>query len=462
MSKLLPTYIAAVCIGSVALLAYLVIGVEWHLSTLVEMGLFILLIVAAGSFPLPVAPTTKADVSTAVLFGAVLLLDPGVAALTGATGIAVYNVLLRYHGERMRWPWYQYLFNAAATALYVGLASLLFQAVAPSDSLLTLAAAPAAVVMYMVNTLLITGAVSAQVMVNPLRFWWTGTKENGLAEASLLAFGFLGAVVYEDSPWTVVALFIPVAIIYVAFSRLARSNSQLADALRDLVSTSKLASVGAISLDLAHQIKNPLAIILGSLEGVEGLAEEGSRERRRLDTAYKAGWRIQELTESFMSVGQQQRLKVAAVLNDALVIAGLPNQKKVETRWDCPDNLPMIEGNPVLIREVFSNIFSNAMDAMADSGLITVNAVSVDGSVAVRISDDGPGIPDEIAAHLFEPFHTTKPKGHGLGLFAVKHIVEMYHGSVGVETAKGSGTSFIVSLPAAIAGNGSKALDGAR
>jgi len=71
----------------------------------------------------------------------------------------------------------------------------------------------------------------------------------------------------------------------------------------------------------------------------------------------------------------------------------------------------------------------------------------------------GPGIPDEIAAHLFEPFHTTKPKGHGLGLFAVKHIVEMYHGSVGVETAKGVGTSFIISLPAAVSGNGSRALD---
>ncbi|MCZ6788972.1 MAG: hypothetical protein O7D33_03350 [Chloroflexi bacterium] len=130
MSKLLPTYIAVVCIGSVALLAYLVTGVEWQLSTLGKMGLFLLLIVAAGSFPLPVAPTTKADVSTAVLFGAVLLLDPGVAALTGAMGIAVYNVLLRYHGERMRWPWYQYPFNAAVTALYVGLASLQFQAMA--------------------------------------------------------------------------------------------------------------------------------------------------------------------------------------------------------------------------------------------------------------------------------------------------------------------------------------------
>ena len=463
MPKLLTTYIALVGIASVALVAYLASGVDWQLSTLGEMSLFIVLIVAAGSFPLPVAPTTKADVTTAVLFGAVLLLEPGAAALAGAIGMAVYNVLLRYHGERMRWPWYQYPFNAAATALYVGLASLQFHAIAPDSGLLTLAVAPAAVFMYMVNTALITGAVSAQMRVNPLRFWWMGTKENGPAEVSGLAFGFLGAVVYHESPWTVVALFVPVAIIYVAFSRLARSKGQLEQALSDLealqgsiVSASKLASIGAISLNLAHQMKNPLAIMLGSLEGMQGKVEEGSREEQRLETAYRAGWRMQELTETFTSIGQQKRLflNVGTVLNEALVMASLSNQKKIETRWDCPEDLPMIEANPVLIREAFSNIFSNAMDALAVGGLIAVDASTNDGVIVVRISDDGAGMPDEIVAHLFEPFYTTKSKGHGLGLFAVKHILEMYNGGVEIETGRGNGTSVIVRLPVDESQNG--------
>ena len=202
---------------------------------------------------------------------------------------------------------------------------------------------------------------------------------------------------------------------------------------------------------MAHQIKNPLAIMLGSLEGLQSKAEEGSRERRRLDAAYKAGWRIQELTETFMSMGKQSGslLNVGTVLNDALVMAGLPNNKKIVTRWDCPEDLPMIEGNSVLIREAFSNIFSNAMDAMAEGGLITVEASAHNGAVKVRIADDGSGIPPEIVAHLFEPFHTTKPKGHGLGMFAVKHIVEMYHGEVSVGTATGDGTSVFISLPVA-------------
>ncbi len=449
MSKLLPTYVALVCIGSMALLAYLATGVEWQLSTLGEMGLFILLIVAAGSFPLPVAPTTKADVSTAVLFGAVLLLDPGIAALTGAIDIAVYNVLLRYHGERMRWPWYQYPFNAAATALYMGLASLQFQAMAPGDSLLTFAAAPTAIVVYMVNTVLITGAVSAQFMVNPLRFWWTGTKENGPAEVSLLAFGFLGAVVYEDSPWTVVALFIPVAVIYVAFSRLARSNSQLADALRDLVSTSKLASVGAISLDLAHQIKNPLAIMLGRLEGLQGRLEEGTHERRHLDIAQEAGWRIQELTQTFTNIGRQEwvSMDIRELLDEGLGMAGLRTSKRIETRWSCSDNLPKVQGNPVLIREALSNFFSNALEAVEDGGQIGIDASLEDEFISVKISDNGVGIPPEELKNLFQPFHTTKPNGQGLGLFAAKHILEMHRGSVEIQSSKGSGSTVIVKLP---------------
>ena len=76
MPKLLTTYVALVGIAGAALLAYLAPGVDWQLSTLGETGLFILLIVAAGSFPLPVAPTIKADVTTAVLFSATLVLEP--------------------------------------------------------------------------------------------------------------------------------------------------------------------------------------------------------------------------------------------------------------------------------------------------------------------------------------------------------------------------------------------------
>ena len=112
-----------------------------------------------------------------------------------------------------------------------------------------------------------------------------------------------------------------------------------------------------------------------------------------------------------------------------------------------------MNGNPVLIREAFSNIFSNSMEAVEDGGQIEVSATRVNGSVVVRISDDGVGIAQEKMARLFEPFRTTKP--NGLGLFAAKHILEMHEGSVEVDSVEGQGTTVTLSLPGFAAPAGS-------
>ena len=325
---------------------------DWDFSTFGEVGLFALLLVVAGSFPLPVGPKVKADVSTAVLFAAVLLLEPGVAALAAAVGIVTYTVLIRYWGEKLRLPWYKYPFNGGATALYVGLAGVVFHALSADGELLTAAVLPAAVVGYVVGTALVTGAASIQTGMHPVRFWWMGTRENGPAEISLLAFGFLGALVYDLSPWTILALVIPVAVIYLAFSRLGRLNAKLAEALERvealqgrIANTAKLASIGAMSVDMAHQIKNPLAIVLGRLETLSDHIAMESRGRRHLDIAIKEGWRIQELTQSFTSTAQAQwvQLDVSTLVNEAFGIAGLRNRKRIQTRADYQEDLSKVD-----------------------------------------------------------------------------------------------------------------------
>ena len=325
---------------------------------------------------------------------------------------------------------------------------------------LTLKIMAAAAAMYISNTALVTAVVSLEMKINPLMFWWVGAKENGAAELSLLSFGFLGAMVYQESPWASVALMIPVAIIYVAFSGMASSNSQLEDALERLealqgriVSSAKLASVGAISLDLAHQIKNPLAIMLGRLEGLQDRLEEGTRERRHIDIAQEAGWRIQELTQTFTHIGRQEwvALDIRELLDESLGMAGLMTSKRIETRWSYSDDLPKVRGNPVLIREALSNFFSNALEAVEEGGKISIDATWEGEFVAVRINDNGMGIPSDELKHLFEPFHTTKSQGQGLGLFAAKHILEMHQGSVEIQSSEGSGATVIVKLPVAVA-----------
>ena len=456
---------ACVALTGLATMLFLGMSEDWSLFVVTSTCFFILLIIVTGSFPLPVAPRATADISTAVLFGVALLLEPGIAVFAAVMGKSLSYLTVRGLGDRLklpgyRYPYYKYPFNLGEVAITVGVTSFLFHSLGSTGEYLTPVIILAAAAMYITNTALITTIVSVEMKINPLVFWWMGTKENGAAELSLLSFGFLGAVVYQESPWTSAALIIPVAVIYVAFSRLASSNSQLEDALERLeslqgriVSTAKLASIGAISLDLAHQIKNPLAIMLGRLEGLQDRLEEGTRERRHVDIAQDAGWRIQELTQTFTYIGRQEwvNLNIRELLDESLGMAGLRYSKRVDTRWSFADDLPEIRGNPVLIREGLSNFFCNSLEAVEEGGMISIDVAREDDFVAVRITDDGVGIPPDVLKHLFEPFHTTKSHGQGLGLFAAKHIFEMHQGTVEIQSSKGSGATVIVKIPVAAA-----------
>ena len=227
-----------------------------------------------------------------------------------------------------------------------------------------------------------------------------------------------------------------------AEERLRLRNEELEALQGKLLSASKLASVGAIALDLTHQIKNPLAILVGRLEGLRELLIEDSKEQRYLNSAMRAVDRIRELTKTFGSISKQKwvPLDIRVLLEEAHVMTGLLNHKKIETHRDYQEGAIMAEGNPALMREAFSNIFSNSMEAIDSQGHIYVQALVEDASVVVRIRDDGIGIPDERMGDLFEPFRSSKPNGYGLGLFAAKHITEMHLGSVGIESVQGEGT----------------------
>ena len=115
LNKKLRFYISLVAVAGAAWLAFLLAGIDWQVSTVAEISLFALLVIVAGSFPIPVAPRVKADVSTAALFAAALLLEPGAAALAGVLGLVTYTILLRFWGDKLRLPWYKYPFNAGTS-----------------------------------------------------------------------------------------------------------------------------------------------------------------------------------------------------------------------------------------------------------------------------------------------------------------------------------------------------------
>ena len=375
-------------------------------------------------------------------------IKPGAAVFTAVVGKLVSYLILKNLGD-LQHPYHKYAFNLGEVAITIGLTSYLFHTMGTSGDFFTLTVAAAAAAMYLVDTTLVTIIVSLEMKINPFVFWWTGTRANGAAELDLLSFGFLGAVVYEESPWASAALIIPVAVIYLAFSHLASANTRLESLQGRTVSTSKLASIEALSLDLAHQIKNPLAIILGRLDGLHDGFGDGTIGRRNVQIALDAGWRVQELTQTFTYTGRQEwlSLDVRKLLEESLGMAGLRTSKGIETCWSCAEDLPKVHGNPALIREALSNFFANAMDAVDDGGRISVEAIRDGDNVSVKIIDNGMGIPTGDLIHLFEPFHTTKPHDQGLGLFAAKQILEMHRGGVEMQSAQGVGSTVTVTLP---------------
>jgi signal transduction histidine kinase len=99
------------------------------------------------------------------------------------------------------------------------------------------------------------------------------------------------------------------------------------------------------------------------------------------------------------------------------------------------------------IERVLINLFSNAVDAMAGKGTLSVKAVEEDNRVKIRVADTGPGISRETLEKIFEPFFTTRDKGTGLGLAIVFNLIQKHHGEITVESKEGMGTTFTVALP---------------
>jgi signal transduction histidine kinase len=218
----------------------------------------------------------------------------------------------------------------------------------------------------------------------------------------------------------------------------------------------QLQAAGRLAAEIAHRIKNPLAIInnaayslqRGISDNRETALEQIAIIREEVDKADRI---ITELMGyAAMAEGKVERLSVAEELERAtnqVFPAGANYLTLVHT-----------EINPVLpsllmqrghLSEIFVNLLQNAREAMNGEGSIRIRAwLGQPYSVFVSISDSGPGIPPDKLQRVFEPYFTTKPKGTGLGLAIVKHNVELYGGRVQLESQEGSGTAFTLEFPA--------------
>ncbi|PLY03561.1 MAG: PAS domain-containing sensor histidine kinase [Desulfuromonas sp.] len=213
----------------------------------------------------------------------------------------------------------------------------------------------------------------------------------------------------------------------------------------------RLAAVGRLASGMAHEIRNPLASISGSVQLLmedEDLPEE---DRRLMGIVIREADRLNKLLTDFLSFAKPARpepteFDIYELLQELVeMIRGDRRFVGISIDIDCrPDRT--VYADRSLIRQVLWDLAINAAEAMQGQGAITIGLLP-DLSV-IYVQDSGPGIPAEIRGKVFEPFFTTKNSGTGLGLATVYSIVEAHGGQIDVETNNGDGTRFVISLPA--------------
>lgn len=238
-----------------------------------------------------------------------------------------------------------------------------------------------------------------------------------------------------------------------------RQYDKIDQASQQLLQAAKLASVGELADGVAHEINNPVGIILARTDYMQAVAEQQGLTPELLEdmrVVRSQAKRIAEIVQGLLTFSRpsalrDQSVKLNQVLERTLLLLG-PRLRTsgIAVSSALDPNLPSIIADPDRLTQVFVNILNNAVDAMPQGGRVALaTGMATPRTVFVRISDTGRGIAHEHLARIFDPFFSTKEpgKGTGLGLAISYGIVQGHGGEIQVESTAGDGSVFTILLP---------------
>jgi signal transduction histidine kinase len=227
--------------------------------------------------------------------------------------------------------------------------------------------------------------------------------------------------------------------------------SSIQSARRELIQKEQIATIGRLSTSIVHDLRNPLAAIYGGAEMLVDSDLPPSQVKRLAQNIYRASRRIQELLQDLANVsrGKQKAVEVCR-LRDVVgaawdALAGTAERQSVTVSLNVPEDieLPLERSR---MERVFVNLFSNSLDAMPDGGRIEIVARRDESMVLVEVGDTGPGISTELRASLFQPFHSSKRNGLGLGLALSRQTVLDHGGDMWADGNGSGGARFCLRL----------------
>ena len=223
-----------------------------------------------------------------------------------------------------------------------------------------------------------------------------------------------------------------------------------------LVQADKLSSIGLLAAGVAHEVNTPLAVISTYAQMLAKQISGDEQKSVLLEKIAKQTFRASQIVNSLLNFSRTSplefdRIDLKKVIVETMTLVQHQFEKAgVTISAELADDLPLIQGDPGRLQQVFLNLYLNARDAMEGGGVLTVRAHSTEGGVAVEVCDTGKGIAPEHLHRIYDPFFTTKPakKGTGLGLSVTYGIVREHGGSIEVDSRPGRGTKFRLEFPA--------------
>ncbi len=236
------------------------------------------------------------------------------------------------------------------------------------------------------------------------------------------------------------------------YANLRNQMNELSQAQAQLVQSTKLAAIGELASNVAHEINNPLTSILGYTELLKE-EEDLDAIRNDLEIIEQESLRARMIVRQLLEFSRRRPLEIRETDICSIIGTVIPlvQSKAKANRVTIRQKvcaLPAIAADVNQLQQVFINIINNAIFAMEGGGVLTISTDHNEDSVFIRFQDTGPGIPENIRNRIFEPFFSTKQeKGTGLGLSISYSIIQKHGGDIRVEAEDQVGSTFIISLP---------------
>ncbi|MFC1867985.1 PAS domain S-box protein [Thermodesulfobacteriota bacterium] len=270
-------------------------------------------------------------------------------------------------------------------------------------------------------------------------------RDGQIVEGNLSA-----AIVYTDQGKEIASVGV-----FVDLKERLEMERKLRETQEQLLQSEKLAAMGRLTSQIAHELNNPLYGIMNTLELLKTEVSPQSKRRKILDMSLSETERITELLRKMLNFSkpgeeEKQPVDINNIIDEILVLVGRQLQENsIKISSSYAPSLAKVFASKNQLRQVFLNMISNARDAMPEGGTLTVKTMGNKDYIDIEISDTGIGISGEIVDKIFDAFFTTKDtiKGVGLGLSVCYGFIKEHGGNIQVSSKKDEGTTFTISLP---------------